>query len=41
MRAGQGGRSWGLRLVAVAVLDMGESVEVVGEGKGLGLRVCR
>ncbi len=38
MRAGQEGRSWGLRLVAV--LDMGESVEVVGEGKGLGLRGC-
>ena len=40
MRAGQGRRSWGLRLVAIDVLDMGEAIEVVGEGKGLGPRGC-
>jgi hypothetical protein len=40
MRAGQGKRSWGLRLVAVEVLDVGEAAEGVEEGRDLGLRSC-
>ncbi len=40
MRAGQGRRSLGLRLVAVEVLDVGEAGEGGEEGRDLGLSSC-
>ena len=40
MRAGQGRRSLGLRLVAVGVLDVDEAGEGREEGRCLGLRGC-
>ena len=40
MRAGQGRRSWGLRLVAVEVLDVGVTGEGGEEGRDLGLSSC-